>query len=1654
MFDVLMKKILLLFLLCFLLIHSASSQQFGNEWINYSQKYYKVYVHENGVYRLSYNALLNAGVPVGSIDPRSFQVFNKGTEQYIYVHGENDGVFHNTDYIEFYGERNDGSLDTELYNHPSSQANNAYSLFNDSSVYFVTWNSSISNRRMTPENDVNFSAYLPVPYVFVISRQNYTSKYFAGETNTSGMTDPMYTSGEGWFDNEFNLGQSVVKNIPTTNKYSSGPPANVEFVLVGASNYAFLSPDHHVRIQFANISIDTLFDGYKLLKYNYSLSLSQLGSSSTSFTFSSINDLGSGSDRNTVAYIQIKYAHTLNFDGASNYTFYAQDAVQAKSLLNISSFSANPGDTVRLYDLTNHLRVKVLPDGANYKSLLPNTGNEKKCFITSDNNIVNVVNIIPVAAGGSFINYQSIANVERSDYLIVTHSSLWTEAENYKNYRNSSGYKALLVDIDQLYDQHAYGILKSPLAIRNFVRLAWNHFTEKPRHLFLVGKAYRAASDGSYPQYRTSSYYNNLTLVPSFGYPPSDVLYSQGIIDTLYEPAVPTGRLSARIPNHVSLYLSKVQQYESAQLNPEEWMKTILHFGGGTSENEQSTFKGYLSVYENIIEDTLFGGNVIPFYKTSSAPIQINQSDSLRYLINNGVTMMTFFGHAAGIGFDQSIDNPSEYSNYGKYPFLLANSCYAGDIFLEGSSSSEEFVLIENKGVIGYLASIYVGIPWALNTYSNELYQNIGFKSYGKSIGECIKNTINTIQSPDLTLKETALTMTLHGDPAVILNSFEKPDYMVNQTSVFFDPPELSSEIDSFYVNIVSTNLGRAISDSFIVQTIRTYSDGASQNTYLTKIKAPLFKDTIILKMPLDLASGIGLNKIKVTLDYFNEIDELTKTNNTTEVTFFIKSTDVIPVFPYKYAIIPSLPVTLKASTGFPFLGSNTYVFELDTTDYFNSPVKQTHTITQSGGVLQWTPVFPISSDSIVYYWRVSIDSNASHGYNWRESSFQYIQGKNGWGQAHFYQFKNDVYQYVNFNRPQRKFDFVNTINSLSCQTGFYPYIPWNEEWYKINNVVKSIWAYLGPTGNGMCIAVFDSLSGNPWVNYSYPDVQYRWEFSCHDSVSREAMRSFMQSVPVGNYVLGFSHRNHYAQEYSEDVYQEYESIGSSAIRTLPDNIPYAIFGKKGSNIGDANEMQGTSISSIIKLNDSIPTRWYEGYIESEMIGPASNWGSLHWREVTNEPEGLDTVSLTAIGYNLAGMADTVFHNLPPDSGDIFNLSARIDAAQYPFMKLIVYMKDDTLHTPAQMRRWQVLFEGAPETALDPSAHFYFHKDTLNEGETLVLSTATRNISQYNMDSILIKYWVVDKNRVSHPVAQKRLRAHPAGDLLPDTIRMETSGFGGLNSLWIEVNPDNDQLEQYHFNNIGELYFYVHQDRTNPLLDVTFDGVHILDGDIVSARPEIQISLKDENKFLALNDTASFRVYMQYPDNPTLTRVYFYSGGLEQMQFIPASLPNNSCKIVYKADFPTDGTYKLIIEAQDISRNESGTNDFSVSFEIINKATITSVMNWPNPFTTATHFVFTLTGSETPTYFKIQIMTVTGKVVREIDLSELGSIHIGRNITEYAWDGTDQFGDRLANGVYLYRVITRLNEEKIELNPTQADQYFKRAFGKMYLMGN
>jgi hypothetical protein len=248
------------------------------------------------------------------------------------------------------------------------------------------------------------------------------------------------------------------------------------------------------------------------------------------------------------------------------------------------------------------------------------------------------------------------------------------------------------------------------------------------------------------------------------------------------------------------------------------------------------------------------------------------------------------------------------------------------------------------------------------------------------------------------------------------------------------------------------------------------------------------------------------------------------------------------------------------------------------------------------------------------------------------------------------------------------------------------------------------------------------------------------------------------------------------------------------------------------------------------------------------------------------------------------------------------------------------------------------------------------------------------------------------------------------------------------------------------------------------MLDVTFDGMHILNGDIVSAKPFIKISLKDENKYLALDTSSLVGLSLKSKLNGTVINLPF--DGVT-CKFIPGqangTAGKNTATIEIKPEL-ADDTYVLTVTGKDKSGNAAGTPSgtslsmYKTEFKVINKAMITHVLNYPNPFSTATAFLFTLTGSEIPSQFKIQILSVTGKVVKEITKEELGPLHIGRNITTYKWDGRDQYGQLLGNGVYMYRIVTTLDGNKLEHydgtdgGGNSVDKYFKNGYGKMYIM--
>ncbi|MBL0310119.1 MAG: hypothetical protein IPP77_10700 [Bacteroidetes bacterium] len=1699
-----MKKLLLLSITSLVFL-ALRAQPFGNEWIDPARTHYKIKVVADGIYRINYSTLAAAIPNIGSLNPQNLVMYHNGLPVPIFV-SNNSGLGTN-DYIEFFGKRNTGFIDSLLYRSSEHQINPNYSLFTDTSVFFLTTNNLQNNPRFI--NVINDLTNLPPreDYFLYFSRLNYPcGAAYPGKYYSAGTTElykSLYDEGEAIANCNYfgHSNQNFTINTPFV--YTQGPNAIVQTYYTNHSR-----ENHDVIISLNGVQMYKPLRqfGFKVNRVNTNISTQQLISGANTLTFVADGiDGATSQNQNMVGGAGILYPREFNFGGADRFYFEVAGDPNNSKYLEISNFNDN-GTQPLLYDLTNgHIYNSSLPSSTSpvkYHLLL--SGNKRDLYLRANNSTTyTVINeMTPV----NFVDYQNLSN--QGDYFIISNSLLFNDGsgnnwvEEYRKYRDindnpTSGkfQQARIADIEVLYDQFGYGIRKSPLAIRNFIRYGSSEWVIPLTHVFLIGKA------REYITYRGTGTAYNQTLVPTFGSPGSDNLLASSRNND--QPLVAIGRLAAQNGNQVKNYLTKMKEYESQQNSyafnqsiPEKlWQKQLLHFSGGTSSFEQVSFKSFVESYRLISNDTSWGTRVNTFTKNTNAPIDQSVSQIIKGKINEGVSWLTFFGHSATGAFDFSIDEPENYTNQGKYPIILSNGCFSGFIHDASPGYSERFVLPSDRGAIAFMATSSLSVSSGLHDFSSRLYQNFCRNTYTQTLGKSLQRTLSNLytccSANDYSML-VAYEMTLHGDPAISVNQYPKPDYAIDASSVYFNPTTIMAGNDSFEVNVVVTNLGRAIKDSITVSLTRTLFDerGNAVPPFVYKkiVDAPYYRDTVTFKLPINISTlGYGQNLFEPYVDADFEIDEMAEGNNglTAPVSINIQSDDIIPIYPYEFAIVPKQGVTLKASTINPFARERNYKFEIDTSEKFSNPI-QSGGVFQSGGVVHWKPTITYQ-DSTVYYWRVGKDSSAT---NWHYSSFIYLKDEYpGWNQSHYFQWKKDTYFNLRLDSTDRIFKFPSTLNQIHVKTGIADAvggnIPFSTLGWDYNN--SNMHRYrMGGCGflQGITFAVIDPVTGANWVcsnvdgdNYSdkYGSAHCGFQYYLQNAFDfnttgtnglfnqpwSTVIKRFIDSIPCNYYVLVYSSNSPPYTSWDNTLVTALESIGMQASLFKNGTItgPFVYFTKKCDLNFSPFFAAQNGYTTALDTSFTFLGPWNQGNMTSPRIGPAVEWGSAHWKTSPLNNLFTDVDTLDIIGVSRNGFDSLLISTTQPNI--LFNNS--INAYEFPYLKLRLRTRDDSLRTPTQPLYWRILYKKPPEAAINPAAHFKM-TDSTSIGQNFHLEIALENVTEEPMDSMLTKYILRDAT-FNPTISYIRSDSLPGLDtmILVYDAPMNSNTFLGLNKVIIEANPDEDQVEQYHFNNIAEITFQTGGDKINPLLDVTFDSRHIMNGDIVSSKPNILITLKDENKFLALNDTSLISVFLKYPGESSPRQINFDD---VIMTFFPADSSNlskrNVAQVELKPTLPFDGTYELIVRNHDRSNNNSSTTgqrfesnifyDYKTSFEVINKAMITNVLNYPNPFTTSTQFVFTITGSEVPDFMKIQIMTIKGTVVKEIMKEELGPLHVGRNMTTYTWNGRDQYGDLLANGVYFYRVVVRIDDKQMEHLSQGYDKYFKKGFGKMVII--
>lgn len=117
------------------------------------------------------------------------------------------------------------------------------------------------------------------------------------------------------------------------------------------------------------------------------------------------------------------------------------------------------------------------------------------------------------------------------------------------------------------------------------------------------------------------------------------------------------------------------------------------------------------------------------------------------------------------------------------------------------------------------------------------------------------------------------------------------------------------------------------------------------------------------------------------------------------------------------------------------------------------------------------------------------------------------------------------------------------------------------------------------------------------------------------------------------------------------------------------------------------------------------------------------------------------------------------------------------------------------------------------------------------------------------------------------------------------------------------------------------------------------------------------------------------------------------------------------------------GLHTIVFKAWDVYNNPVTAE---IQFIVMgdDTMTLTNVLNYPNPFVNYTQFWFTHNRPYEPLDVQVQILTITGKIVKTINQVVNTEGFLSREIT---WDGRDDFGDKIGKGVYVYKLTVRSN---------------------------
>ncbi len=200
-------------------------------------------------------------------------------------------------------------------------------------------------------------------------------------------------------------------------------------------------------------------------------------------------------------------------------------------------------------------------------------------------------------------------------------------------------------------------------------------------------------------------------------------------------------------------------------------------------------------------------------------------------------------------------------------------------------------------------------------------------------------------------------------------------------------------------------------------------------------------------------------------------------------------------------------------------------------------------------------------------------------------------------------------------------------------------------------------------------------------------------------------------------------------------------------------------------------------------------------------------------------------------------------------------------------------------------------------------------------------------------------------------------------------------------------------------------------DTQGPAIDLFMNDKKFISGSLTNEDPDLLAVLFDEHGINTVGNGIGHDIVAildEKSDKPINLNDY-YQADLNSYQ---------SGSLRYPFYDLADGKHTLSLKAWDVYNN-SNTSYLEFTVAKSAKLALDHVLNYPNPFTTFTRFMFEHNKPCETLDVNIQIFTVSGKLVKTLEQIVKCEGFRSESIT---WDGKDEFGDVIGRGVYVYRL--------------------------------